>query len=199
MSAKSFFSNEMLHWLSKHESSPERWQQTLMGHKWKSFSENTHEIKAKDRRGTKASESLVGLAEIIICICSVAESAKCHKMRVIFYLFGINNAKAEKESISPLSISVMAYKVRAVFLQYQLWTVKFFLHLLLIFPLQIKSPLASVPALPRATQLLQLFIPSNDSLHSSERWRQSPNASTQVSTLLWKPSAPQEHSVYCHH
>lgn len=130
-----------------------------MGHKWKSFSENTHEIKAKDRRGTKASESLVGLSEIIICICSVAESAKCHKMRVIFYLFGINNAKAEKESISPLSISVMAYKVRAVFLQYQLWTVKFFLHLLLIFPLQIKSPSASVPAATTCHSAAAAFHP----------------------------------------
>lgn len=48
---------------------------------------------------------LVGFSGILVCIrlfyCK--ESAKRHKMRVIFYLFGINNAKAEKNesALSP--------------------------------------------------------------------------------------------------
>lgn len=94
--------------------------------KWKGFSENTWD-----------QTHLVVLLEILVHICSVAKRVANTMKWVIFYLLGINNAKAEKEWISPFSISVTAYKVRAAFLQCQPWTVKFFLHRLLTFPLQI--------------------------------------------------------------
>lgn len=103
---------------------------------------------------------LVWLSGILFCICLFCckAGAKRHEMRVIYYL-SINNAKAEKEWISPSSISVTAYKIRVVFLQCQPWTAKFFLHLLLTFPLQIKSPSAPVPAATTCHSAAAAFHP----------------------------------------
>lgn len=151
MSTKSLFSNKTLHWLFKYAPSPERCQQTLMGHKMERLL----------REHMWDQIYLVWLSGILFCIClfSCKEGTKRQERRVIYYLFSINNAKTEKEWISPFSISVTAYKARVVFLQCQPWTAKFFLHLLLTFPLQIISPSASVPAATTCHSAAAVFHP----------------------------------------
>lgn len=103
----------------------------------------------------------VWLSGILFCICLFCckGGAKCHGMRVIYYLLSLNNAKTEKEWISPFFISVTAYKVRVVFLQCQPWTAEFFLHLLLTFPLQIIPPWSSVPAATTCHSAAAAFHP----------------------------------------